>query len=209
MFDVHLAGFIAVAILVVISPGPDMLLVARHSLGGGAKAGVVTGLGVCSGLLVHAAAAALGISAVLATSATAFTVVKVIGGGYLVVIGLLSLRSALRRESDGAALQPAPERSMAWRFRQGWLTNVLNPKVAILFVSLLPQFVDRDGAVLAQTLFLAAVFILMGVLWLVPYALVVAKLGERLLGGMGRRVIEGVAGTVLVGLGIGLATTDP
>src|SRR5688500_6266113 len=132
------AGFIAVATLVVVTPGPDMTLVARNTFASGRLSGLATSAGTCSGLLVHATAAALGLSAVLLASSQAFTVVKVAGAAYLIFLGIRTILGARRETSfrDGAKVDP-------WAaYRQGILTNVLNPKVAIFFLSLLPQFVE-------------------------------------------------------------------
>lgn len=207
MFDARISAFVAVAVVVIVTPGPDMMLIARHALGGGRRAALSTGFGVLAGLFVHAAAAAFGLSAVLATSATAFVAVKLMGAGYLVFIGITSLRSAWRG-AQGDPTVVSSRDGQWWRFRQGLLTNVLNPKIAIMFISLLPQFVDRDGPILAQTLLLAAVFIGLGAIWVVSYAIAIAATSGRLAGDRARRAVSAVTGTVLVGLGLRLAFED-
>ena len=134
-----LAGFFAVAIVVVITPGPDMALVTRNTLAGGRRSGFATAAGTCSGLLVHSLAAALGLSAILLVSSEAFMAVKLTGAAYLVYLGVRGLFS-----SGPGALAPVASRDLrpGAGYRQGLLTNVLNPKVALFFVALLPQFVE-------------------------------------------------------------------
>ena len=134
-----LAGFVAVAILVVVTPGPDMTLVARNTFAGGRITGLATSTGTCTGLLVHATAAALGLSALLLASSQAFTVVKIAGATYLIFLGIRTIIEAGR----DASFREGQKASDPWAaYRQGVLTNILNPKVAVFFLSLLPQFVD-------------------------------------------------------------------
>ena len=207
MLNSQIGSFIAVAVIIVITPGPDMLLVAKHTLASGRRAGVLTGLGVTAGLFVHALAAALGLSAILASSATAFTVVKVVGALYLISIGLRGVHAALTdTEAPDPVDEPTALINNQQRFRQGLLTNVLNPKVAIMFLSVLPQFVDADESVLAQTLLLSGSFILLGLAWLMVYSNVLAVAGERVLTYRRRQWIEGISGVVLVVLGVRLVT---
>jgi len=197
-----LAGFFAVAAIVVVTPGPDMALVMRNTLAGGRSAGLATSLGTCSGLLVHATAAALGLSAILLASSRAFTAVKLAGAAYLVALGLL----ALFRSQGGEATGSAPRGVRPWAaYRQGVLTNVLNPKVAVFFLSLLPQFIEPGEGFTARLLLLAAVFIAIGLAWLTTYTLALDALGGVLSRAKVRRAIERVTGAVLVALGVRLA----
>jgi threonine/homoserine/homoserine lactone efflux protein len=199
---VDLAGFLAVATIVVVTPGPDMALVARNTLAGGRAAGLATSLGTCSGLLVHAVSAALGLSAVLVTSSRAFTVVKLAGAAYLVVLGI---RTFVRAGRDDGALGGARAASPWSAYRQGVLTNVLNPKVAVFFLSLLPQFVEPGPGAVGRLLLLAGVFLAMGLAWLTAYTLALHAVGGFLSRARIRRGVERVTGTVLVGLGVRLA----
>jgi threonine/homoserine/homoserine lactone efflux protein len=199
---VDLAGFLAVATIVVVTPGPDMALVARNTLAGGRAAGLATSLGTCSGLLVHAVSAALGLSAVLVASSRAFTVVKLAGAAYLVVLGI---RTFLRAGRDEGALGGARATSPRIAYRQGVLTNVLNPKVAVFFLSLLPQFVEPGPGAVGRLLLLAGVFLAMGIAWLSAYTLALHAVGGFLSRARVRRAVERVTGAVLVGLGVRLA----
>lgn len=197
-----LAGFLAVALVVVVTPGPDMALVLRNTLAGGRIAGLATSAGTCSGLVVHASAAALGLSALLLASSRAFTVVKLVGAGYLVFLGLRTFLRAGRREPDGpdtGSVRPLTA------YRQGVMTNVLNPKVALFFVSLLPQFVQEGDGFIWRLLLLAGSFIAMGLVWLTAYTFALHSVGRYLRRGSIRTAIERVTGAALVALGMRLA----
>ena len=196
------AGFLAVALVVVVTPGPDMALVLRNTLAGGRIAGLATSAGTCSGLVVHAFAAALGLSALLLASSRAFPVVKLVGAGYLVFLGLRTLLRAGRSEQDGA--QVASLRAWA-AYRQGVMTNVLNPKVALFFVSLLPQFVQAGEGFVWRLLLLAGLFIAIGLVWLTAYTFALHSVGRFLRRRSIRTAIERVTGAVLVALGLRLA----
>jgi threonine/homoserine/homoserine lactone efflux protein len=197
--------FVVSGLLLNITPGPDTLYVAGRSTQS-LRAGVIAALGIGAGTLVHITAAALGLSAILAASATAFSVVKWVGAAYLVYVGVSLLRSAVAtRESDRVpTLVVASSRAV---FLQGFLTNVLNPKVALFFLAFLPQFVDHDAPsrVLAF-LFLGVIFDVNGTLW----NLFVAWSAARLTGGLRRsamfsRWFNGCVGGLFVFLGIRLA----
>jgi RhtB (resistance to homoserine/threonine) family protein len=199
-------AFIGVVAVIVVLPGPDMALVLQNGIARGRRAAIETAVGINAGLLVWAVAAALGIAALLHASAPAFMVLKLAGAAYLVWLGLRALREAWRGSDDASAPHAAPRRASP--FRQGLLSNLLNPKIALVFTTLIPQFVDADGPAVAQTLLLAAIFIGMGFVWLTSYALLVAKVGELLKRSVVRRALNAVTGTVLTALGVRLAVTD-
>lgn len=196
-----LAAFLAVATIVVITPGPDMALVARNTLLGGRAVGLATCAGTCTGLLVHATAAALGLSAILLASSRAFTVVKLAGAAYLVFLGVRTLLRAGQGEAGGGPGRSTPGAA----FRQGMLTDVLNPKVAVFFLSLLPQFVEPGPAFAGRLLVLVALFIAMGLAWLIGYTYALHAAGAFLSRTHVRRAIESATGAVLVALGARLA----
>jgi RhtB (resistance to homoserine/threonine) family protein len=199
-----LLAFAGIVAVIVVTPGPDMALVLRNGLSRGRRAAVETAVGINAGLLVWAVAAALGIAAILRTSATAFTVLKLAGAAYLVFLGVRALRDAWR----GTAFPTAgPYRTGRVRsaFRQGLLSNLLNPKIALVFTTLIPQFVEPGDPVVARTILLAAIFIGMGLLWLTAYALVVARVGELLRRPPLRRALNAIVGGVLTALGVRLA----
>jgi RhtB (resistance to homoserine/threonine) family protein len=206
MIDHELVAFTLVATIVTVIPGVDMALVARNVLARGRRAGYVTSVGICSGLWVHAVASALGLSAILMTSATLFSAVKLVGALYLVGLGLVSLRGALsarRLEPHGTPVATAASARRA--FAQGFLSNLLNPKVAIFYLTLLPQFVRPQDPVLARSLLLAGIHVVIGLAWLVAYAYFLGRLGALLQRPRVRRALEGITGALLVGLGARLA----
>jgi threonine/homoserine/homoserine lactone efflux protein len=208
---VEIVPFLLVVAVLTLTPGPDMALVLRNGVRGGVPAAWWTGLGCCTGIAVHATAAVIGLSAVLAASATAFTVVKLAGAAYLVYLGLAALWHSRRGEPGTAQPAAAPAVAVAERgtaFRQGLVTDLLNPKIALLFLTLLPQFVSPGEPALATTAVLAAVFLGLAVLWWRLFSLAVAPLGRVLSRERVRTVFERVTGTVLVALGLRVALAD-
>lgn len=207
MFGVHdLELFIVSGLILNISPGPDMAYIIGRSAQLGSKGGIVAALGIGAGALVHVTAAALGISALLAASATAFTVVKLAGAAYLIYIGA---RMLLARKNGAAVDAGSPMRlvTLAQVFRQGFITNVLNPKVALFFLAFLPQFIDTDAPSKMQAfLFLGLLFDLNGTLWNILVAWASARIARLV--GRARRLQHGIdrtLGTLFIYLGIRLA----
>lgn len=203
-------AFVVVAFILTITPGADTMLVLRSALARGRVAGLVTMLGIISGLFVHATLSALGLSLILVRSAEAFAVVKWVGALYLGYLGVSSVLAAVRRDrpdpqDDASALDARPRRG--WRsFIEGMLNNILNPKVAIFYLAFLPQFVvPESGSVLGQSLTLAAIHALMGVVWLSGIAFLTDTLRKVVTHPQVRRGIEGFAGLVLLGFGVRLA----
>lgn len=165
--------FVATGVLLNLTPGQDTLYILGSSIAHGRRAGVASALGICAGCIVHTLAAALGLSAILATSATAFTVVKLAGAAYLIYLGVAALSA---RAAPIAADQSGTELSAASAFRRGVLTNVLNPKVALFFLALLPQFIDSDSpAKVTAFVALGATFIATGTVWCVTLALAASR----------------------------------
>jgi len=204
MFGTHdLLLFVVSGLLLNITPGVDFAYVLSRSASQGLRGGVWASLGIGAGCMVHIAAAALGLSAILATSATAFTVVKWIGAAYLVYIGV----SMLRSRAAITALAPLAPSSATKIFWQGFLTNTLNPKVALFFLAFVPQFIDAgSNSKVSAFLFLGAVFNFNGILW----NLFVAWVSARLLGHLGAASAVGawlnrVLGALFIGLGLRLA----
>lgn len=195
-----LAG-LAVLALLTVSPGADMALVAKITFERGRRAALLATLGICSGLLVHATASALGLSVILATSAEAFTIVKLAGAAYLAYLGVQALRSSFR--SDAIATPTARRR--AHPFVQGVLGNVLNPKVAVFYLTFLPQFISPGDNVLVRSLAFAVAHAVMGILWLSAYAYVLSRVSAALARAGVRRWLERVTGGVLIALGARLA----
>ncbi|MCP2166953.1 LysE family translocator [Goodfellowiella coeruleoviolacea] len=256
----QLLPFLLVVLVLTVTPGPDMVLVLRNGVRGGARLAWWTGLGCCAGIAVHATAAVVGLAAVLAASATAYTVVRLVGAAYLVFLGasaLWSVRPRARRSTvqltpdqaqplvteplltdplvtapaaaeplvtaptvagptastptagtptSGAPVQPEPPAlTRGTAFRQGVLSNLLNPKIALLFLTLLPQFVTPEEPRLATSAVLALVFLGLAVLWWRVFSLVVAVLGRVLSAQRVRTALEWATGLVLITLGLRVA----
>ena len=204
----RLLGFVGVCVLLTFVPGVDTAMVTRSALARGARAGVQTALGAASGLFVHAAAVALGVSALLARSAAGFEVLRLCGACYLVVLGVLTLRGAGRAGDDREADRAGQGRRLRLGpFAQGLLTNLTNPKAALLFLTLLPQFLSSSpsGRALPLALALATIPATCSFTGLSLYALGLGRLRPLLRRPRVRRVQERVVGGVLIGLGARLA----
>jgi len=202
--DPRLYAFVVVAAILTILPGADMALVTRNVLVVGRRRTMLTIAGIGSGCIIHATASALGLSAILATSATAFDVVKTIGAAYLVWLGVESIRGAGRTAPQSTDARGARS-SRLGPFLQGFLTNVLNPKVAIFYLTFLPQFIGRGEPVFRRSLLLASIHIGMGFAWLTAYAWFVDQLGAVLTRPMVKAWLERATGGLLIALGARLA----
>jgi threonine/homoserine/homoserine lactone efflux protein len=204
---IHLWAFVAVAAVVIIAPGPDTVLVTKNALLHGRAAALATSFGVNAGLLVWTLAAAFGVAAVVRASAVAFTVLKLVGACYLAWLGLQALRAAWRRDGGGAAGAGRPRQALgALRgFRQGLFSDLANPKIAVFFTGLLPQFVSSRHAVLEPFLLLGCLFVAMTLAWLCAYALVAARISGVLTRPRVKASLDGLTGAVLVGFGVRLA----
>ena len=204
----QIAAFTVAATLVTISPGPDMALVARRAISDGWRRASLTSAGIVTGLLVHATASAVGISAILVRSATAFTVLKIVGACYLVVLGILSFRAARRtvREPGVRPVGERPTRSRRTSFGQGFLNNVLNPKPALFYLAFVPQFIQPGDPVIALIAILVAIHIAVSIAWLVAWGWLVSR-ASGVLAPRWRAALEWATGCVLVALGLRLATT--
>ena len=207
MFGIHDFGlFLAAGILLNLTPGPDTVYILGRSIAQGREAGIASALGISLGSIFHTCAAALGLSAILATSAIAFGTIKLLGGAYLIFLGIkmildrrkqLSLPSNFRRRTTVAA------------FRQGILTNILNPKVALFFLAFLPQFIDPGSNMkIAAFITLGLTFVTTGTIWCLVLAWFASALSERLRENETiTRSLNRTAGALFVFLGLRLATT--
>jgi threonine/homoserine/homoserine lactone efflux protein len=198
-----LLPFIGVAIAVVVIPGPDMALVARNVFRHGRAAGYATSLGICTGILGWAVAAALGIATILATSSVAFTILKFAGAAYLIYLGISTLLSRDDVAIEGASGSTTLPARQAWL--QGLLSALLNPKLGVFFLTLLPQFIAPGEPAAIRALQLALVFDLIGLSWLLLYSALLTAIGDALGRSGPRRFIRWVSGTVLVALGLRVA----
>jgi threonine/homoserine/homoserine lactone efflux protein len=210
--------FAIAALVLIMMPGPDQVLITRNALVGGTAGGLLTMLGGVLGLTVHAGAAALGLSALLLTSATAFTALKIVGAAYLLWLAVQTLRSAarsLRQPASSTATAEAADTADAAGpthhgayLRMGLLSNALNPKVALFFVTFLPQFLSTgSGSPRAEALLLSAIFAGLYLAWFGLYVAVVERLGRWLRRPRVRARVEQVTGVFLLTVAVRLATT--
>ena len=202
--------FLVAITLLTLTPGVDTLMVIRNSARGGWRDGAVTSLGICSGLFVHATVSAIGISMILLQSAWAFTGLKLAGAAYLVWLGVDSLRNAWR--PDGALqVDPVPVAATRFRrsFREGLLSNVLNPKAVLFYMAFLPQFIDPAGSALLQSLLLAAVHFAIAMAWQCLLAGTVQQAHRWLLTPRPQRLFATLTGSVMILVGVRLALSRP
>lgn len=204
-YEVILA-FLGVALLAYVTPGPDWFVVMRYT-NSGKLSGFFSALGVQSGLAVHMTAAVLGVTAILLASSTAFTVLKLAGAVYLIFLGIQSLRRAFTKKKRSESQDmPNPQMDLSgfgiyWR---SLLANVLNPKAALFFAAILPQFANPDQSLVPQVLLLGALDIALGFIWWFGFVFVIAQ-ARRLLGSdRSRKVIDGISGGALIALGAAL-----
>jgi RhtB (resistance to homoserine/threonine) family protein len=201
--DARFGAWLAVSAVLIVTPGPDTALVIRNALRSGARASSLTALGVGLGSLTWAVAAALGVAFLLERSATAFTVLKLAGAGYLIYLGLRSLLGDSRPISTPSS-GPAPALADRSALGQGLLNNLLNPKAGAFFVTVLPQFVT-PADVPSRLVLMMLAYEVMVVAWLVAYGVVVSRARRRLVGSRIQRWMERATGTVLLALGVRLA----
>jgi threonine/homoserine/homoserine lactone efflux protein len=197
--------FLVAALALNFAPGPDMLYVLGRSLGQGRKAGVVSSLGIFAGCLVHIAAAALGLAALLRASAVAYNVIRYAGAAYLIYLGVRTLASKDARNELSPGASPSPA-SLSRIFMQGVITNVLNPKVAMFFVAFLPQFVNgARGSVVFQIAVLGLIFDAGGTLVNIGVAFFAGEIGNRLRESIrAARWQRWLTGSIFIGLGVRL-----
>lgn len=203
--------FMATVFVLNATPGVDMVLTVSRTLQCGARGGLIAAAGIVAGCAVHAVAAAFGLAAVLSASASAFSAIKWIGAAYLAWLAIGMLRASLKRGEAGAAVAPEGTASAtdAELFRQGLLSNVLNPKVALFFLALLPQFIDAASAHKTLAfLFLGGVVLLQSALFLLALVALASRLRRARPRPMVQRGLQGVGGLLFLGLAARLALTE-
>ena len=207
MFGIHDFGlFLAAGVLLNLTPGPDTVYILGRSIAQGREAGVASALGICVGSIFHTCAAALGLSAILATSTVAFVAIKLLGGAYLIFLGIELLLDRRRQLSLPSNFS---QRTSAAAFQQGVLTNVLNPKVALFFLAFLPQFIDpaTTNKILAFVT-LGFTFVTTGTIWCLILAWFASSFSDRLRASetVGQWVNRAI-GALFIFLGARLAAT--
>lgn len=195
--------FALASLVLVALPGPDQALILRNGLVGGRSAGLRTMFGGACGLSLHATAAAFGVSALLATSATAYATLKIVGVAYLLYLGVKMLRSARRpADTDHRVGTRRP-------FAQGFVSNALNPKVALFFLTFVPQFLPDTGSTLPVALLLSAIFAVIYLVWFSGLVALIGLASDALRRPRVKAWIERVSGTALVAFGVRLAASTP
>ncbi|MDF5753769.1 LysE family transporter [Spongiactinospora sp. TRM90649] len=202
------AAFGGVVMLGSMTPGPDFAVVVRRSAVSGRGSGMAAALGIAAGVFAWVCAAATGVAALVAASVVAFTVIKVVGAAYLFYLGVKALRSAARGGGEPGEPDGEPVRGGWAAFREGLLCNALNPKAALFFVALMPQFLG-PGAGAAEIVALAMVALAVNGVWFLSLANLVGALRRLFARAAVRRVIDALTGTAMIALGVRLAASRP
>ncbi len=198
--------FVFMCILLIILPGPDTAIATKNTLTAGRIGGFKTALGTCCALLIHTSAAVLGLSAIIVKSSLLFSIFKYVGAIYLIYLGVKTLLS-LRKKEVAASLEMASKSQFENTscFKQGFLTNLLNPKVAVFFLTFLPQFVDGGSETLLPFLIMGFTYTILTALWFFLYVYLINQISTFMKKPKAQNWIEGMTGSILIGFGIKLA----
>lgn len=193
-------------ILLIILPGPDTAIATKNTLTVGRSGGLKTALGTCCALLIHTSAAILGLSAIIVKSALLFSIFKYVGAIYLIYLGVKTLWS-LREKKEVATIDVNSKSQFENTscFKQGFLTNILNPKVAVFFLTFLPQFVDSESNPFIPFLIMGITYTVLTAIWFLLYVTLINQISTFMKKPKAQTIIEGITGTVLIGFGIKLA----
>lgn len=204
-------AFALATLLLTLTPGVDTLLVLRNTARGGLGDGLVSSFGICCGLFIHATLSAIGISLILVQTAWAFSALKWVGACYLIWLGLSSLYQAVRPAPEVAVREVSRKASVghARAFREGVLSNLLNPKTALFYMAFLPQFIDPAGPAFLQSIVLAGIHFLMAMVWQSMLALAVVRSHRVKVNPRIKRFMHLITGGMFVGFGARLAFTQP
>jgi RhtB (resistance to homoserine/threonine) family protein len=210
LIDAQVLTFAGLAALLTITPGSDTMLVIRSVLARGQRAGLLTTVGICCGLFIHASLSAAGLSLILVKSAAVFETVKLAGACYLVFLGIQSLRKLTRKPTERQVQIPYREKRASvrapWKsFMEGMLNNLLNPKLAVFYLAFLPQFINPGDPVFCKSMLLAGIHFIMGIVWLSTVTLFLGKMRAFFASARVRKWLEATCGAVLIGMGITLA----
>lgn len=209
MIDPQLLAFIGLAFTLTVTPGADTMLVIRNTLIHGRSSGILTVLGGCGGIVIHATLSALGLSLILVRSAATYEIVKLAGASYLIWLGLQALWRAFRPQAgwqtQASPQQPTKNASKYCSLRDGLLSNVLNPKTALFYLALLPQFTHFDDQVLVTSLLLASIHIAMRFTWLLLITILIQRTREFMHRSFIKQSMEAMTGVVLCTFGMRLA----
>lgn len=209
MHILNFEAFLLAIILLTLTPGIDTVLVIKNASRSGGRDGVVTSLGICLGLFVHATFSAVGISAILLQSAELFMAVKWVGAGYLIWLGVSALKAGFKGDASVAINATGLKMSNLTRsLKEGFLSNVLNPKTAVFYLAFLPQFIDPQHSPFAQAMSMAAIHFIIAMIWQCGLAGAVSSAKRFFASSTAMRWMEGVSGSVLVFLGSKLLLDD-
>ena len=198
--------FLVMCILLIILPGPDTAIATRNTLTIGRTGGLKTILGTCCALLIHTTAAVVGLSAIIVKSAVLFSIFKYVGAVYLIYLGIKTLW-ALRNKNESVATEMVAENKYESKscFKQGFLTNILNPKVAVFFLTFLPQFVDAGSNSFLPFLLMGITYTVLTAIWFLFYIYLLNQISTFMKKPKTQTIFEGLTGTVLIGFGLKLA----
>lgn len=210
MFDSQLYTFAIVAALLTVSPGADTMIVLKNVMRGGRKSGIIASAGVLSGLLIHMLFAAMGISIILMQSAEAFHIVKMLGAGYLIWLGIHSIYQAIK--GNGLNLSEKKEAGIEYNFsrsfREGFVSNILNPKVAVFYLAFFPQFINKGDSVAVKSFVLASIHYIESIIWLLILSYAFGYIRKQIMNSKVIRWVNGIAGGLLVTLGAAIVLED-
>ncbi|MBI9110876.1 LysE family translocator [Maridesulfovibrio ferrireducens] len=198
-------AFIPIAALLTVTPGSDTMLVVNNTLTRSTSDGLCTVAGINAGLIVHAMASAFGLSMILMNSATAFEFVKLAGALYIIYLGVQSLRRSRSSEGEQSTIVHSQKRSISASIREGFLTNVLNPKVAVFYLALLPQFISPADNLIEKSFQLMIIHLCMGILWFSFITLALGKMRPFISGNKFKKRLEAISGVVFIALGLKMA----
>jgi len=209
MLDGHFFTFLVAISILTMVPGADTVMVTRNSMRGGFKDGFYTSLGICNGLFIHAAISIGGLSVILLNSAELFHTVKLIGAAYLCWMGVSSFRQMMKGGTvEKQLVASGGQVSIVRSLREGFLSNVLNPKPVVFYMAFLPQFIDPTGNPVLQAIVLVGIHYILAMIWQCLLAAMVQKAKEFLSSPRVRVVMDGIMGTVLIGFGLKLALDE-
>ncbi|MEJ9307161.1 LysE family translocator [Priestia megaterium] len=195
--------FVITCIFLIILPGPDTAIMTKNTLTVGKQGGFKTMIGICCALSIHTLTAIVGLSAIIVKSALLFSIFKYIGAVYLIYLGIKSLLTLRNQETAKTVVESKYKNRSS--FKQGFLTNLLNPKIAVFFLTFLPQFVDPGSHTFMPFLMLGITYIVLTIVWYLFYIYLLNQISAFMKKPRTQKVIEGITGTILIGFGIKLA----
>lgn len=197
--------FVLMCIFLIILPGPDTAIVTKNTLSVGKSGGLKTALGICCALLIHTSAAVLGLSAIIVKSAVLFSVFKYVGAVYLIYLGVKTVWSLRKKEEVSIEMNTKKQFENTSCFKQGFLTNILNPKIAVFFLTFLPQFVDAGSDTFIPFLLMGITYTVLTAIWFLLFIYLINQISAFMKKPKTQNLIEGFTGTILIGFGIKLA----